>query len=43
MLDALREVAINSAPLWETWPQLVALAAWAAATALVAVKVFRFS
>ena len=22
MLDALREVAINSAPLWETWPQL---------------------
>ena len=43
MLDALREVAINSTPLWETWPQLVALAAWAAATALVAVRVFRFS
>lgn len=43
MLDALREVAINSAPLWETWPQLAALAAWAAATALVAVRVFRFS
>ena len=43
MLDALREVAINSAPLWETWPQLVTLAAWAAATALVAVRVFRFS
>ncbi len=43
MLDALREVAINSAPLWETWPQLAALGAWAAATALVAVRVFRFS
>ena len=43
MLDALREVAINSAPLWETWPQLATLAAWAAATALVAVRVFRFS
>ena len=43
MLDALREVAINSAPLWETWPQLAALAAWAAVTALMAVRVFRFS
>ena len=43
MLDALREVAINSAPLWETWPQLAALGGWAAATALVAVRVFRFS
>ena len=43
MLDALREVAINSAPLWDTWPQLAALGAWAAATALVAVRVFRFS
>ena len=43
MLDALREVAINGAPLWETWPHLAALAAWAAVTALVAVRVFRFS
>ena len=43
MLDALREVAINSSPLWETWPQLAALAAWAAVTALLAVRVFRFS
>ena len=43
MLDALREVAINSAPLWETWPHLVALGAWAAATSAVAVRVFRFS
>ena len=43
MLDALRDVAINSAALWETWPQLAALAAWAAATSAVAVRVFRFS
>ncbi len=43
MLDALREVAINSAPLWETWPQLAALGAWAVGTALVAVRVFRFT
>ena len=43
MLDALREVAINSAPLWETWPQLAAMGAWAVATAVLAVRVFRFS
>ena len=43
MLDALREVAINSAPLWETWPQLASMGIWAVATALVAVRVFRFS
>lgn len=42
MLDALREVAINSAPLWDTWPHLAALGAWAVATALIAVRVFRF-
>lgn len=42
MLDALREVAIYSAPLWETWPHLAALGAWALATALIAVRVFRF-
>ena len=40
MLDALREVAINSAPLWETWPQLAAMGAWAIATAVLAVRVF---
>ena len=43
MLHAMREVAINSAPLWETWPQLAALGAWAVVTAGVAVRVFRFS
>ncbi len=43
MLDALRAVAINGASLWETWPQLAALAGWAVATAAVAVRVFRFS
>ena len=43
MLDALREVAIDSAPLWETWPQLAALGGWVAATALAATRVFKFS
>jgi ABC-2 type transport system permease protein len=43
MLSAMREVAIDSAPIWEVWPQLAALGGWAAATALAAVKVFRFS
>ena len=42
MLDALRDVAINSASLWETWPQLAALGAWAVATALIGARVFRF-
>jgi len=43
MLSALRQVAIDGAPLWETWPQLAILAGWAAGTAVVAAKVFRFS
>jgi len=43
MLDALRDVAIDSAPLWETWPQLGALGIWVAVTALIASRVFRFS
>jgi ABC-type multidrug transport system permease subunit len=43
MLSALREVAIDNAALWETWPQLAILTGWVVATALVAIKVFRFS
>jgi ABC-2 type transport system permease protein len=43
MLSAMREVAIDSAPIWEVWPQLAALGGWMAATALTAVRVFRFS
>jgi ABC-2 type transport system permease protein len=43
MLSAMRQVAIDGAPLWETWPQLAILAGWAAGTAVVAAKVFRFS
>jgi len=42
MLTALREVGIESVPLWETWPQLATLAGWAVATGLVATRVFRF-
>ena len=43
MLDALREIGINNAPLWDTWPQLAALGGWAVATALLAIRVFRFT
>lgn len=42
MLDALREVAIDSGQLWDTWPQLGAMALWVLATAWIATKVFRF-
>jgi len=43
MLSAMRQVAIDGAPIWETWPQLAILAGWVAGTAVVAAKVFRFS
>ncbi len=43
MLSAMREVAIDSVPLWEVWPQLATLVAWVVVTGLAAIKVFRFS
>ncbi len=43
MLEALREVAIDSAPLWDTWPHLGSLGIWIVVTALIATRVFRFS
>ena len=43
MLLALREVSIDSAALWNTWPHLGAMGLWAAATALLATRAFRFS
>ena len=43
MLDALREVAIDNAPLWETWPHLATLGGWVVVTAIAATRVFRFS
>jgi ABC-2 type transport system permease protein len=43
MLSALREVAIDNAPLWAVWPQLAALMGWVLITSLAAIKVFRFS
>ena len=43
MLDALREVAIDSGPLWDTWPQLGGMGLWVLATAGLATRVFRFS
>ena len=42
MLAALRDVAIDNEPIWETWPYLAALAGWVVATALAAAKVFKF-
>ena len=43
MLVALRQVAVESAPLWDTWPSLATLAAWVVGTGLVAARVFKFS
>ncbi len=43
MLEALREVGIDSAPLWDTWPHLAVLGGWVVATAIAATRVFRFS
>ena len=43
MLDALREVAIDSGHLWDTGPQLGILGLWVIASALIASRVFRFS
>ena len=43
MLSALREVGLNQEPIADTWPQLAALAGWAAATAVAATRVFKFS
>ena len=43
MLEALREVAIDSGQLWDTGPQLGILGLWVIATALIASRVFRFS
>ena len=43
MLSALREVGLDQAPITEAWPQLAALAGWAAATAVAATRVFKFS
>ncbi len=43
MLAALREIAIYEASLGQVWPELAILAGWVAGTALVAIRVFRFS
>ena len=42
MLTALREVAIDSEPIWDTWPYLAALGGWVVATSLAATRVFKF-
>ena len=43
MLSAMRAVGIESASLWQIWPQLAVLAGWVAVTGLAAIKFFRFS
>ena len=43
MLVALRQVAVEGAPLWDAWPSLATLAAWVVGTGLVAARVFKFS
>ncbi len=42
MLDALREVAIDSGQLWDVWPQLGILGLWTLFTAAIAGRVFKF-
>ena len=42
MVAALREVAIESEPIWEIWPYLAAMGAWVVVTAAGAIKVFKF-
>ena len=43
MINALREIGLHGATLWDVWPELAWLAGWVAATSVAAVKVFRFS
>lgn len=43
MITALRDIGIHGATVWSVWPQLAWLTGWVAATALMAVRVFRFS
>ena len=43
MITALREIGLHGATLWDVWPQLAWLAGWVAATAVAAVRAFRFS
>jgi ABC-2 type transport system permease protein len=43
MVDLLRGMALDARPLWDFPGALALLLAWAAGTALVAVRVFRFS
>ena len=43
MLSGMRAVGIDSASLWQVWPQLAVLTGWVAVTGLAAIKFFRFS
>ena len=43
MISAMRAVSIESASLWQIWPQLAVLSLWVVVTALAAIKFFRFN
>lgn len=43
MISAMRAVGIDSASLWQVWPQLAVLGGWVVVTGLAAIKFFRFS
>ena len=43
MISAMRAVGIDSASLWQVWPQLAVLSGWVVVTGLAAIKFFRFS
>jgi ABC-2 type transport system permease protein len=43
MISAMRAVGIDSASLWQVWPQLAVLTGWVVVTGLAAIKFFRFS
>ena len=43
MITALRDIGLHGATAWEVWPELGWLTGWVAVTALVAIRVFRFS
>jgi ABC-type multidrug transport system permease subunit len=43
LIDALRGISLEGLPLASQWPQVAGLAAWAAATFLLALKLFRWN
>ena len=42
MLDAMRQVSLDSEAIWQTWPELALLTGWLALSSAAAIKLFRF-